>query len=125
MRVHSGLAFGSRTNTAPSTVQGQAPAIAWQQVALIFHSGAVRSAAKAESTSVTAVKGTPAPGEVLLDGRNVPVDSANTPLFDVPLAQSSPALFPEYRASATAGWSASISKPPTPAEKAFVDSTPR
>jgi ATP-binding cassette subfamily B protein len=45
--------------------------IAWQQVALLFHSGAVKGSFKSESTLVSSLNGGPKTGEVLLDGRDL------------------------------------------------------
>jgi ATP-binding cassette subfamily B protein len=45
--------------------------IAWQQVGLIFHSGALKNSTTSESTSVSTLNSTPETGEVLLDGRDL------------------------------------------------------
>lgn len=46
--------------------------IAWQQVALIFHAGALKkNSTTSESPAMSSVNGTPETGEVLLDGRDL------------------------------------------------------
>lgn len=65
------LAYSALRRMAAGIAQLSDAVIAWQQVALIFHSGALKSATKSERVSVGVVDDTPATGEVLLDGRDL------------------------------------------------------
>ena len=66
------LAFSALRRMAAGIAQLTDALVAWQQVALIFHSAALNSASKSEPTFVTAaVNGGPERGEVLLDGRDL------------------------------------------------------
>lgn len=65
------LAYSALRRMAAGVSQLTDAVIAWQQVALIFHSGALKSADKSESTPVTVLNGSAETGEVLLDGRDL------------------------------------------------------
>ncbi len=65
------LAFSALRRMAAGISQLTDAVIAWQQVALIYHSAALKSSTKSESTLVTGLNGMPQTGEVLLDGRDL------------------------------------------------------
>jgi ATP-binding cassette subfamily B protein len=65
------LAYSALRRMAAGISQLTDAIIAWQQVALLFHSGAVKRAFKPESTLVSSLNGGPKTGEVLLDGRDL------------------------------------------------------
>ncbi|HEX7331095.1 MAG TPA: ABC transporter ATP-binding protein [Pyrinomonadaceae bacterium] len=62
------LAYSALRRMAAGMAQLTDAVIAWQQVSLIFHSGALKNSIKPE---VSVLKGTPQTGEVLLDGRDL------------------------------------------------------
>ena len=62
------LAYSALRRMTAGIAQLSDAVIAWQQVSLIFHSGALKSSIKSESTVVS---GRPETGEVLLDGRDL------------------------------------------------------
>ena len=62
------LAYSALRRMAAGIAQLTDAVIAWQQVALIFHSGKRKSSIKPE---VSVLKGAPQTGEVLLDGRDL------------------------------------------------------
>ena len=62
------LAYSALRRMAAGIAQLTDAVIAWQQVALIFHSGALKSTIKPE---VSVVNGRPETGDVLLDGRDL------------------------------------------------------
>ena len=62
------LAYSALRRMAAGISQLSDAVIAWQQVALIFHSGALKNS---ESTAVGVLNDTPQTGEVLLDGRDL------------------------------------------------------
>ncbi|HET8781219.1 MAG TPA: ABC transporter ATP-binding protein, partial [Pyrinomonadaceae bacterium] len=62
------LAYSALRRMAAGMSQLTDAVIAWQQVALVFHSGALKNSAKSEPALVN---GSPADGEVLLDGRDL------------------------------------------------------
>jgi ATP-binding cassette subfamily B protein len=65
------LAYSALRRMAAGISQLSDAIIAWQQVALLFHSGAVKGSFKSESTLVSSLNGGPKTGEVLLDGRDL------------------------------------------------------
>ncbi len=65
------LAYSALRRMAAGISQLSDAVIAWQQVALIFHSGALKSSLKSDSGLVSGLNGTPETGEVLLDGRDL------------------------------------------------------
>jgi ATP-binding cassette, subfamily B, bacterial len=65
------LAYSALRRMAAGISQLTDAVIAWQQVALIFHSGALKNLNKSESTLVSGLNGSPETGEVLLDGRDL------------------------------------------------------
>lgn len=62
------LAYSALRRMAAGIAQLTDAVIAWQQVSLIFHSGALKSSIKPE---VSVVNGSPVFGDVLLDGRDL------------------------------------------------------
>jgi ATP-binding cassette, subfamily B, bacterial len=62
------IAYSALRRMAAGISQLTDAVIAWQQVALIFHSGALKSS---ESTAVGVLNDNPQTGEVLLDGRDL------------------------------------------------------
>ena len=65
------LAYSALRRMTAGIAQLTDAVIAWQQVALIFHSGTLKSSFKPESTLVNGLNGSPKTGEVLLDGRDL------------------------------------------------------
>ena len=65
------LAYSALRRMAAGISQLSDAFIAWRQVALIFHSAAVKSSAKSEATFVSALNGNAKSGEVLLDARDL------------------------------------------------------
>lgn len=65
------LAYSALRRMAAGISQLSDAVIAWQQVALIFHSGALKGSTDSESTLVSGLNGGLDTGEVLLDGRDL------------------------------------------------------
>ncbi|HYV10773.1 MAG TPA: ABC transporter ATP-binding protein [Pyrinomonadaceae bacterium] len=65
------LAYSALRRMAAGISQLTDAVIAWQQVALIFHSGALKNSNKSESTLVSGLNGSLETGAVLLDGRDL------------------------------------------------------
>lgn len=65
------LAYSALRRMAAGISQLSDAVIAWQQVALVFASGALKSSVASESTLVSGLTGSLHTGEVLLDGRDL------------------------------------------------------
>lgn len=65
------LAYAALRRMAAGISQLTDAVIAWQQVALIFHSGVLKSSSSSETSLVSGLNGSPETGEVLLDGRDL------------------------------------------------------